>query len=57
VSILDPAAVKATLDVPAAWVFIGYFCLGYPQADDDAPELERTGWEYRRTGKDARMRR
>jgi 5,6-dimethylbenzimidazole synthase len=57
VSILDPAAVKTTLDVPAAWVFIGYFCLGYPQADDDAPELERAGWEYRRTGKDARMRR
>jgi 5,6-dimethylbenzimidazole synthase len=57
VSILDPATVKAALDVPAGWVFIGYFCLGYPLADDDAPELERAGWEYRRTGKDVRMRR
>ena len=27
VSILDPAAVAATLDVPATWTFIGYLCL------------------------------
>jgi 5,6-dimethylbenzimidazole synthase len=57
VSILDPALAKATLDVPADWVFIGYFCLGYPLADDDAPELERTGWEHRRTARDVRLRR
>lgn len=48
VSILDPAAVAATLDVPSSWLFIGYFCLGYPQAEDDAPDLERRGWERRR---------
>ena len=48
VSILDPEAVTAMLDVPAAWTFIGYFCLGYPRAEDDAPELERSGWERRR---------
>jgi len=48
VSILDPAAVAAALDVPSDWVFIGYFCLGYPQADSDHPELERLGWEHRR---------
>jgi 5,6-dimethylbenzimidazole synthase len=48
VSILDPQAVAALLDVPAAWKFIGYFCLGYPQADDTIPELEQSGWEQRR---------
>ena len=47
VSILDPAAVTAALDVPAEWVFIGYLCLGTPEAADDCPELERTGWEQR----------
>jgi 5,6-dimethylbenzimidazole synthase len=48
VSILDPQAVTAVLDVPAEWKFIGYFCLGYPQADDTVPELEQSGWEQRR---------
>lgn len=47
VSILDPERVKSTLDVPQGWRFIGYFCLGYPQAESDAPELERAGWEKR----------
>jgi 5,6-dimethylbenzimidazole synthase len=48
VSILDPNAIMATLDVPAEWKFIGYFCLGYPQVDDTIPELEQAGWEQRR---------
>ena len=48
VSILDPQAAAAALDVPADWKFIGYFCLGYPQADDAVPELEQSGWEQRR---------
>jgi 5,6-dimethylbenzimidazole synthase len=48
VSILDAAAVAVLLDVPADWKFIGYFCLGYPQADDTSPELEQSGWEQRR---------
>jgi 5,6-dimethylbenzimidazole synthase len=47
VSILDPARINAILDVPAAWRFIGYFCLGYPQAESDAPELARAGWGQR----------
>jgi 5,6-dimethylbenzimidazole synthase len=47
VSILDPAAIAEILDVPAEWKFIGYFCLGYPQADDMVPELEQSGWEQR----------
>lgn len=48
VSILDAATVAAALDVPPGWTFIGYFCLGYPEAESDAPELERLGWEHRR---------
>ncbi len=48
VSILDPAALADVLNVPADWKFIGYFCLGYPQADDTIPELEQAGWEQRR---------
>lgn len=48
VSILDPAPVNAALDVPDAWVLIGYFCLGWPAAASEAPELERCGWEWRR---------
>jgi 5,6-dimethylbenzimidazole synthase len=48
VSILDPKAVARELDVSPDWKFIGYFCLGYPQADDTTPELEQSGWERRR---------
>jgi cobalamin biosynthetic protein CobC len=57
VSILDPAAVAAILNVPAAWKFIGYFCLGYPQADDTIPELEQAGWEQRRLSSSIVIRR
>ena len=47
VSILDPARLKALLDVPDDWRFIGYLCLGYPLCEDEVPELERAGWERR----------
>jgi 5,6-dimethylbenzimidazole synthase len=47
VSILEPAAVIALLDVPTDWTFIGYLCLGYPTAAHDVPELERCGWQTR----------
>ncbi|MEZ5827496.1 MAG: 5,6-dimethylbenzimidazole synthase [Hyphomicrobiales bacterium] len=47
VSILDPARMTAILEVPADWRFIGHLCLGYPQAEDDTPALERAGWEHR----------
>ena len=57
VSILSPEAVTAALDVPEGWIFIGYFCLGYPEDCHDAPELERAGWEYRRPAAAARLRR
>ena len=48
VSILDPTAVVASLDVPASWTLVAYFCIGYPAAESDTPELERLGWEQRR---------
>ncbi len=57
VSILEPAAIAAALDLPADWRFIGYFCLGYPQIEDDSPELERLGWEQRRPAADSILRR
>jgi 5,6-dimethylbenzimidazole synthase len=57
VSILDPAAVRAILDVPAAWRLIGYLCLGYPAAEDDVPRLEREGWERRRPPTEFMVRR
>lgn len=57
VSILDPETVAAALDVPEDWRFIGYFCLGYPQAESDTPTLESEGWEYRRDGATRRIRR
>lgn len=57
VSILDPVAVTAALDVPESWDFIGYFCLGYPAETHDAPELERCGWEHRRSAAAARLHR
>jgi 5,6-dimethylbenzimidazole synthase len=48
ISILDPARMTALMEVPPDWRFIGYFCLGLPQAADDRPELERARWEQRR---------
>jgi len=57
VSILDPAALSALLDVPASWRFVGYFCLGYPESDELTPELERAGWEHRRPAGDFILRR
>lgn len=57
VSILNPASIHATLDVPDSWKFIGYLCVGYPQAESDRPELERTNWESRRASNEFTTRR
>ncbi len=57
VSILDPAAMTAILEVPSHWTFIGYCCLGYPATENDTPELERAGWEQRRSAAELRIRR
>ncbi|WP_349291146.1 5,6-dimethylbenzimidazole synthase [Loktanella sp. SALINAS62] len=45
VSILDPAALHATLDAPANWHFTAYLCLGIAAQPDDTPLLHRTGWQ------------
>jgi 5,6-dimethylbenzimidazole synthase len=57
VSILDPAGVTEILEVPSDWVFIGLLCLGYPQAEDDRPALERAGWEHRHAPEGVIVRR
>lgn len=50
VSIADPAAVTALLDVPPAWNFIALLCLGEPEEPHVVPELERLGWQARLDG-------
>jgi len=57
VSILDPAALTRILEIPAEWIFLGYFCLGYPESEAVTPELERAGWEHRRPWQDFVLRR
>jgi len=57
VSILDPQRVCEILAVPQSWKLIGYFCLGYPDAESDRPELERADWEQRRRGEQFTTRR
>jgi 5,6-dimethylbenzimidazole synthase len=47
VSILDPEAITAALDVPKSWRLIAYLCLGRPMEDHEDPELQRAGWESR----------
>ena len=47
VSILDPATIAESLDVPPAWTFIAYLCVGFPREDHLIPELERVGWQSR----------
>jgi 5,6-dimethylbenzimidazole synthase len=57
VSILDPPAVSAALDVPGEWHFIGYFCLGYAETAETVPALESAGWEARRPAEEFLIRR
>ncbi len=57
VSILDARAVAQTLEVPAAWILIGYFCIGYAESEDDTPALERAEWERRRAPESVILRR
>jgi 5,6-dimethylbenzimidazole synthase len=57
VSILNPGEVAATLGVPTSWKLIGYFCLGYPEAESETPELERVAWERRRPADTFLLRR
>ena len=47
VSILEPAAVTARLDVPESWALVAYLCVGHPQEEHADPELVRHGWQAR----------
>ncbi len=47
VSILDPEAVTAALDVPREWRLTALLCLGWPAEEHTDPELERAGWQGR----------
>jgi 5,6-dimethylbenzimidazole synthase len=55
VSILDPAAAKATLDLPGEWSLVAYLCIGWPQEEHEDPELERHGWEQRQCEQSAKL--
>ena len=57
VSILKPARIREILDVPESWKFIGYLCIGYPQAEFDRPELEHANWDFRRASAEFTTRR
>ncbi len=47
VSILDPAALRRDLELPAPWALVAYLCVGWPAETTRTPELERAGWEKR----------
>lgn len=47
VSILDPGRLARDLDAGPDWRLIGYLCIGWPEAEQPTPELERLGWERR----------
>jgi 5,6-dimethylbenzimidazole synthase len=47
VSILDPDAVTAALNVPPDWSLVAYLCIGWPQEEHLEPELQRSGWQDR----------
>jgi len=47
VSILDPVRLARDLDAGPDWRLIGYLCIGWPEAEQPTPELERLGWERR----------
>lgn len=47
ISIIDPGRLRDSLDVPTSWTLVGYLCVGYPEREDNVPELERAGWQGR----------
>jgi len=57
VSILDPEAVTAALDVPPGWRLVAYLCIGYPAELHREPELARQGWEQRAAVTDRVLKR
>ena len=57
VSIIDPAAMNALVDVPAGWRFVALLCLGYPERESETPELVRHGWQDRLPFETTRLER
>src|SRR6266849_9849782 len=57
VSILDPAKVNTSLNLPEEWKLIAYLCIGYPQEEHPSPELLRNGWEVKLPAADMLLRR
>lgn len=57
VSIMDPKAAAAALDVPDHWQLVGYLCMGWPEEEHDDPELVRHGWQDRVPLQDVLIRR
>lgn len=49
VSILDPAELARDLAAPTDWSLVAYLCVGWPETENDTPELELAGWETRQT--------
>ncbi len=47
VSILDPQALAALLELPEPVVPVAYLCVGYVEAFPEEPELQRVGWRRR----------
>ena len=43
VSILDPIRLTHDLNLSEDWTLVGYLCVGWPEEDNDTPELERYG--------------
>ncbi|MCC4272919.1 5,6-dimethylbenzimidazole synthase [Marinomonas communis] len=48
VSILEDQVLYDTLGIPESLDIIGYFCIGYVEAFQTTPDLERYGWQDRR---------
>ncbi|ADZ92361.1 5,6-dimethylbenzimidazole synthase [Marinomonas mediterranea] len=53
VSILLDDVLRENLAIPESLDIIGYFCLGYVEAFQDTPDLERHGWQSRREVKNS----
>lgn len=49
VSILEPSALRAPLEVPEQWTWVAYLCIGWPERYAHKPVLETEGWEHRRS--------
>lgn len=48
VSILHPDRLRPRFDLPVAWEWVAYLCIGWPETFLDRPELEQRGWEQGR---------